>query len=412
MMMRTDSVSSRNVEKHVSNISMLCTFVASLLVIVSATTPLGLYATVTERRSEVFFTYAKDESPIGKATPLHHDYGINRVCGSWFYKGCLSDQNEYLFTENDSTLSVQQLQNATKSISTSVALNITQVFGDSSTEGNSTIASALDIYYRSFINYNNKTQPGEQEHTRWFDEGRPRTQGRLNYFQSFISNDELKAIDGLVVSTQDDPGIAFRNHTLPPSSTTGYTWTEDLLWLEPQTACTDLNITYEYTIPSPDVTNEVPMAKLVDRGGIVNLPAEYPVLDLNDTQSDPQLLARSWYVFETLLRTQVIALTLVNSRQAAVLTNYILSLALNETNSNATLGTEYHIKDHDSSVTMFADAPNRIHTGPFGSSSRSRREYLPRLPGPLAALDVHADISPTDTIRSDDRFEIGISRSR
>jgi hypothetical protein len=94
-----------------------------------------------------------------------------------------------------------------------------------------------------------------------------------------------------------------------------------------------------------------------------------------------------------------------------VLTSYILTLALNETKNNATLGKEYHIKDYDSSFTMVGVAPNRIHTSTFGSCSKSRKEYLPHLPGPLNALDVDGDIASINTTWSDDRFEVGTVKS-
>jgi hypothetical protein len=248
----------------------------------------------------VVFTYVRDDSPIGLATPSHNTYTTNRICGFYFDESCPGNDDGYYRFDNDTYKSSIGSNDSNLSISTSIATNITEIFRGISTERKSTIPSALDIHYRSFINYNNQTEPSESEDVRWFDEGRPRTQGRFRYLQSFVLNNKDEAIEGLIISTTDRPGIGFRNHTLPSDSTLGYTWSEELLWLEPETACTNLNITYEYTMPVPrdykHETDSMPIGRLVDRGGIVSLPTEYPLLEHEPTQDDVRLLSRSWYV--------------------------------------------------------------------------------------------------------------------
>lgn len=118
------------------------------------------------------------------------------------------------------------------SYTASIASNITDVFTSATDAGKSTVAGIFDIQYRSFINYNNQTKPGESENAEWIDKGRPRTQGQFRYYQQFLLENRTRPIEGLIVSTGDVPGIGFRNHTLPPSSAYGYTWEEDILWLE------------------------------------------------------------------------------------------------------------------------------------------------------------------------------------
>ena len=300
-LLRTDTVSSRKVDLAVNAISQLSAAVTILLGIASGLTPLGLYPTIELWSSDnVVFTYVRDNSYIGLATPSHEAYTTNRICGFYFDESCPGNDDGYFRVDNDTHKSNVGSNGSNLSISTSIATNITSIFRGISTQEKSTVASALDIHYRSFINYNNQTEPSESENVRWFDEGRPRTQGRFRYLQSFVLNNKDEAVEGLIVSTTDRPGIGFRNHTLPTDSTLGYTWSEELLWLEPETACTNLNITYEYTMPVPSDyeydSNSMPTGRLVDRGGIVDLPMEYPLLDHEPTQSNAQLLSRSWYV--------------------------------------------------------------------------------------------------------------------
>lgn len=90
------------------------------------------------------------------------------------------------------------------------------------------------LYTANAGNTDNQTDPGD-DGAAWLDHGRPRTQGRFRYYQQFLLENKTRAIEGLIVSTGETPGIGFRNHTLPPSSTEGYSWTEQILWLEPQT---------------------------------------------------------------------------------------------------------------------------------------------------------------------------------
>jgi len=300
-LLRTDTVSSRKVDLAVNTISQLSAAVTILLGIASGLTPLGLYPAVELRSSDnVVFTYVRDDSWIGLATPSHDAYITNRICGFYFDESCPGNDDAHFRVDNETHKSSVGSNGSNLSISTSIATNITDIFRSIPAEEKGTIASALDIHYRSFINYNNQTKPSESENVRWFDEGRPRTQGRFRYLQSFVLNNKDEAIEGLIVSTTDRPGIGLRNHTLPSDSTLGYTWSEKLLWLEPETACTDLNITYEYTMAEPGnyehESDSMPIGRLVDRGGIVGLPMEYPLPEHEPTQNDAQLLSRSWYV--------------------------------------------------------------------------------------------------------------------
>lgn len=60
-------------------------------------------------------------------------------------------------------------------------------------------------------------------------------------------NDDYQLIEGLVVDGVNG-GIGFRNHTIPVGFDLGAQWSEDLLWLQPETACTSTNLTLHFSI--------------------------------------------------------------------------------------------------------------------------------------------------------------------
>jgi hypothetical protein len=100
---------------------------------------------------------------------------------------------------------------------------------------------------------------------------------------------------------------------LPPSSEFGYAWSEDLLWLEPETACTNLNISFNYEMPLPGYSDRYIKGSLVDRGGFVNLESKRSTIQLHlnrtNTQDEPKLLEKSW---KTAALTNAITLELLN----------------------------------------------------------------------------------------------------
>lgn len=179
-------------------------------------------------------------------------------------------------------------------ISSEIADNITDVFTSATSSEGNTVAGIFDIEYRSFFNYGNRTKPSEKENDFWIDQGRSRTSGVYHFFESLVLNDKIEAIEGLIVDTVHG-GVGFRNHTLPPNSLEGTTWSEDLLWLEPVTECVDMNLTLDYTL-SDDIgsSSNTIDARLTDRGGIANLPHDYPRMDLSHAQSEPVLWNRAW----------------------------------------------------------------------------------------------------------------------
>ena len=265
--------------------------------IASAIAPLGLHndAYATDP-VPVPFSYVHDDSDIGKATATNGLYKPSRQCGYWINTNCPGTYGGYITYSNNAGYYAKVAPGVTHPyIDTSVPSNITNVFTSATSDEGNTVASIFDIHYRSYYNYGNKTFPSGNATQQWFDQGRPRTIGVTRFFDSMIMNNRLEAIEGLVVDTVNG-GVGFRNHTLPPSSPYGTTWSEDLLWLDPDVVCVNLNVSLDYTLPGADQTDKVALdARLTDRGGIANYKnGSAKPIDFNIGQSQPQLFQRAY----------------------------------------------------------------------------------------------------------------------
>jgi hypothetical protein len=98
--------------------------------------------------------------------------------------------------------------------------------------------------------------------------------------ETMTANDAVEAIEGLIVDTKQG-GIGFRNHSAPLPNKLGYGWSEDLLWVQPETRCVNTNLTYSYTLFERSID-----AHITDPGGFVNLDHEYPRTRTRVPQSD------------------------------------------------------------------------------------------------------------------------------
>jgi hypothetical protein len=231
----TDAAGVKKVDKRIKTLSLLATLGAIALAFSAAVTPLGLHTTLRLKEPEdTIFTYTPDRSVICKGTQSRTGYSFDRVCG--VYAACPGNNNPWIIKEfsNATWWSVNYRNPTNATISTSIATNITRAF-NSATKHSRSVAGVFDVEYRNFANYN---EDDDSDVTGLRDHGKPRTQSEFQFFQDFIVDSRAQAVEGIIVSTDETPGIGFRNHTLPPSSEFGYAWSEDLLWLEPETACT------------------------------------------------------------------------------------------------------------------------------------------------------------------------------
>ncbi|KAF7194226.1 hypothetical protein HII31_04463 [Pseudocercospora fuligena] len=364
-LLRTDTASGLKVHKGTQILSWLSILAAVLLAIAAVVTPLGLHDTIKPKHSDsVQFQYFKDVySPIGRATPERAAYNMSRKCGNLLVEPCPGHSDGYS-TSDAYTRRPLPGEEQSDIISTSIPSNITEVFGSGADSDSGIIASALDIQYRFYMNYAWNYSKFTSTNHSILDGGRPRTQGRFRYTQDFKLEDRIIAVEGLIVSMADEwpRGVGFRNHTLPTVAHEGFQWEEKILWLEPVTACTDLNITLDFIQAAPD---EIDLAsaqpRLTDRGGWVKMPRDYPWLDLNDTQTDLKLRERSW--------------------KAAVLTNNFALQALNETRNETRLGRAYRLDKLWSMSSLNSPDPYQISFSSFGSARSEPDAFEPNLPG-------------------------------
>ncbi|KAF7297110.1 hypothetical protein MIND_00943900 [Mycena indigotica] len=218
--------------------SML-SFVTTILVAVSGVImPLGLSdgLDMCAPVRTVSATFVQDTSPLGLATSPRLDYLYGRICGAFSMVVCPGG-----------------------AVNTTV---IPQVIVD---KFNSTPYGPFSMQFRRYYNGTS---------------GRNWTTSVpiVATTQSLILRTGIFAVGGLVVDF-DNPGVGLWNHTLPVNLKRGATWAEDLIWLEPVSACTDTNLTIDYTLQNHNDVIQVNDFNLTDRGGFYNLTHDYPILD-------------------------------------------------------------------------------------------------------------------------------------
>ena len=104
------------------------------------------------------------------------------------------------------------------------------------------------------------------------DHGEPQIQGDYRYIELLIPQEKILLREGLIIDLKDNPGIGFRNHTVPIGLAHGGTWQEDLTWLEPVTSCVDTNLTLEIKIADTlDSFLDNTTITLIDRGAFRGL---------------------------------------------------------------------------------------------------------------------------------------------
>jgi hypothetical protein len=159
------------------------------------------------------------------------------------------------------------------------------------------VCSAFDIQYRVW-SWENPTDDNLV-----YDNGSAYAVGDYRYVSNVALGGKLDVVEGLVVDAVNGE-IGFRNHSAPPPSAYGSTWTEDLLFICPVTQCVSTNLTLDFSLPSNTSTSnysagEIVDLRLTDRGGFAELNLSYsrdPSWDLihPDTQRNPELWRRAY----------------------------------------------------------------------------------------------------------------------
>ncbi|KAH7066203.1 hypothetical protein BKA63DRAFT_523950 [Paraphoma chrysanthemicola] len=296
LFLRTDSAATTSACRSVLFMSFVKTFMLVLIAVAAVVTPLGLYeGIVAESATDVdLFHYIKDPTPMGYGTPPRTNSTWSRVCGFFLLVPCPNDNNDATVVDNRTMISVNYTQEWYDS---RIPQNVVDVFQSGAAEIGPTVSSLFDIQWRSYIKSTiddiKRTNPGPS-----VDNGTARTVGTYQPLSSLVLSDDLVAVEGLIVDMKNG-GIGFRNHSAPTWREYGSTWTEDILFIVPETVCVDTNLTLDFQVPRTRTEENLASSgvykpEIVDHGGFVNINKTYPAWKFTDTQANPELWYRAY----------------------------------------------------------------------------------------------------------------------
>lgn len=142
-------------------------------------------------------------------------------------------------------------------------------FKDGATNFGHSVSSVFDIQWRTHLNATGFLRSAYRQ------------------ISTLILEPSIHVVEGLIVDTQTG-GIGFRNHTGPGKALKyGSTWSEDILFIEPETQCVDLNFTFNFHLEQFD-NQPRPVVRglyIKDDGGFSNLARKSPVAMLGNPSS-------------------------------------------------------------------------------------------------------------------------------
>jgi hypothetical protein len=281
--LRSDSSQTHGARTSILLVTNLLTWVSILIALAGIITPLGLYdALVPTNSVQITFQYLKDETPFGRGTPLRSNLPFSRYCDPVCpFSSTLVIDVEDSRGDFNSTLPY--------GYNLSIPQFIMDVYSSGTTQP-TTVSNFFDIQWRRYF-----TSSAPE-----YNNGSSYLISEFRNMQSLVKNIEVQLVEGLVVDMVNG-SVGFRNHTFPPDFQYAVTWSEDLLFVEPETVCVDTNLTIDYTIAkyANSTTSLATNIVLTDRGGFVDLRDAFPAANMTDPQSNPDLWTRAyvaaWY---------------------------------------------------------------------------------------------------------------------
>lgn len=311
--MRSDSAGTKNVNWRVNIVTKINFVFSCLLFITGIITPLGLKdSIVPSRESTAKFVYMRDYSDFGNGTMRRPSGPPSRDCLAHLGYLCPG----MTISGND-----------TNPMSTSaVPEEVTTMF--SSASRNSTVAGFFDIQYRSWVTTTSDT----------LDAGKQYLRGLDRYVDNLLSSGAGMLLKEGVIVDVTQGGIGFRNHSAPADLAHGASWSEDILWLEPDISCTSNNLSLHVELgESKDIsyTNATAKSTLVDDGGFallgpVNAVQGWPML--NTSQPDVRFLSKKSAQLHNILAAMLYNLTDAKNAKYGI---------------NVTAGTSYPVSTKD-----------------------------------------------------------------
>ncbi len=212
------------------------------------------------------FRYLPDPSPFGYGTPPRSTAPFVRSCGLSTPCPDTSETTNCITTASGA-------QNCTDTaIDRLIPKSLTDLFRDGASKFAEPVSSIFDIQWRTHLN---ASDPFSTLGSYLRSATRP--------ISTLILEPGLHVVEGVIVDTIGG-GIGFRNHTGPTTKNKyGSTWSEDILFVEPETQCVNLNFTFNFELKESDGTDvavEVSGLYIKDEGGFSALNRKAPVSSL------------------------------------------------------------------------------------------------------------------------------------
>ncbi|OJD17312.1 hypothetical protein AJ78_02600 [Emergomyces pasteurianus Ep9510] len=253
--LKVDTVVTTGVKRRVNAVSWLLTVAIAVVAIASIVTPLGLYESVepSDDKENTPFQCIKDTSAFGYGTPPRPDGFFSRHCGTGYI--CPGS------TVESKCEKIGLLENCTTSIDATIPESFIALFRDGATKFSTSTSSIFDMQWRTYINYADDRSKGVF------------VKPMYRQLATLLQEDNIIPVEGLVVDMKTG-GLGFRSHTVPKRRYEyGSRWNEDILFIEPETQCVNLNFTLDFVLPRDMATGDkyVEELKIVDHGGFSGL---------------------------------------------------------------------------------------------------------------------------------------------
>lgn len=248
---------------------------------------MGLYESIVASESPTpsAFHYVQDESPFGQGTPPRGDLPWSRLCGSLNPVACPNSFSNVTYFSN-ATADYYDIGR----YDSGVPRHVVDAFQSGLSAFNKSVSSIFNIQGR----YYSWSRESNGLDTSKPDNGTSYVVTDFRPIQSLALENKITLVEGLVVDMVNG-GVGFRNHSAPPVVGYGSEWSEDILFIEPESQCVDTNLTIDFMIPKY-YSDKGLLSNLVltDRGGFANLTQEYPSVDVYDAQNHPNLRERAY----------------------------------------------------------------------------------------------------------------------
>ena len=287
LFLRADSTASQGVDRSIRVLTWIRPLALLLITIAAVCTPLGLYDDVLPDRStqSLLMVHVPDTGPFGFGTPPREPQFFNRKCHNSSMPAQCPGTTDVFDTnfsyDDDGTLLAGN--ETWDNIDMRIPKSLAQLYQSGLKDQPGSVSSFFDIQSRQ---YGYATSNGYMHNKSFITDG-------FQYLSTVVLNDAIEPFEGLIVDTKSG-SIGFRNHTVPDGAGLGAEWSEDLLFIEPETQCVSMNVSLEFRVPTSDEYESLVNITLVDGGGMTDFVQKYPLLDLSDAQRDPQLHNRAY----------------------------------------------------------------------------------------------------------------------